>query len=291
MYVRGLFLIRKYQQRKMYSERLRTLCRGIKLPDAELQDIMLAPTPFTVRHPKPATATTPGGFTYNANPSQNRGTESGGLKVGTTTPLGTTRNNRIMNQQPTSSALRTPRVPATARTSHQANTSRKTNILSGLAIPLQQSKAGQVGIAPYYKKGSAEARDAGSKAVWVYGCVEVKKTDSFEFSFNACRKIIDRLVTAAQKDQSSAHLVFDIVATKTNIANGAPRLLGQALYDYVNDMYAEIVATCFVGLTDTTSRRVGRDMYCPCEEFSRKKLPFTDIDNNHMFIVEPKGLE
>eukprot|EP00759_Apiculatamorpha_spiralis_P020310 PhF_6_TR25728/c0_g1_i1/m.36264 len=103
-----------------------------------------------------------------------------------------------------------------------------------------------------------------------------------------CRKIIDRLVTNARKEGFTAHLVFDIVATKTNIRNGAPTLLGQALYEYVSDMYNEVVATCFVGLTDTTSCRVGRDIYCPCEEFSRKKMSFADVDGQHMLIVYPK---
>lgn len=247
----------------MYSERLRQLCQQIRLDDAVVNDIMTAPTPFTVRQPPQRSARQP-----------RRGNTATASKGG-------------------------PRPPATSRV-HTARTSRGSSPRkSDAALARTLQKQGQPFIAPYFKKGTQQAAEnaallrggaaaARLNAVWVYGCVEVKKTDSFEYSFQAIRRVLDKMLIAARRENAAAHVVFDIVATKTNIANGTPALLGEALYDYVADIYGDDVATCFVGLTDTTSKRVGRDIYCPCEEFSRRKYPFTDVDNVHMFIVEPK---
>eukprot|EP00760_Papus_ankaliazontas_P017345 PhM_4_TR17197/c0_g1_i1/m.105842 len=247
----------------MYSERLRALCQQVRLDDAVINQIMTAPTPFTIRQPqRPAAPSSARRHTSASSSKKGGGATTGGPK-----PPNTARGGR-----PTLNFL------------HRKPDNHATSLLR-----TTQGKQGQVFIAPYFKK-SGEVAGAVNNAVWVYGCVEVKKTDSFEHSFQACRRVIDRiLAAAARRENATAHVVFDIVATKTNIANGTPVLLGETVYDYVSDQYAECVATCFVGLTDTTSKRVGRDIYCPCEEFSRRKFPFTDVDNVHMFIVEPKS--
>jgi hypothetical protein len=88
------------------------------------------------------------------------------------------------------------------------------------------------------------------------------------------------------------HLIFDLIATKKHVGavpeDGLPFLLGRDIYGYVEEKYSSDVATTFVGLTDNTARRVGRDIfYTKSDELSRTRIPFAAIDREHLFIIFP----
>jgi hypothetical protein len=89
-----------------------------------------------------------------------------------------------------------------------------------------------------------------------------------------------------------AHLIFDIISTKKHLGpvptEGLPYQLGLMVYDYVERTHNIQIVTTFVGLTDNTARRVGRDVYyTQSDALSKNRMPFTAIDKVHMFVVFP----
>jgi hypothetical protein len=97
---------------------------------------------------------------------------------------------------------------------------------------------------------------------------------------------------AARQQYVKAHIIFDIISTKkhitANYAEGLPYQLGRDLYAYIDKNYNNRVVTTFVGLTDNTARRVGRDVYyCKTDDLSKNRIGFHMVDNEHMFIVFP----
>lgn len=89
-----------------------------------------------------------------------------------------------------------------------------------------------------------------------------------------------------------AHLIWDLISTKKHIGpvpeEGLPQRLGHDIYRYVDEVYGSIVATTFVGLTDNTARRVGRDVYyTKSDDLSRTHYGFHTVDREHLFIVFP----
>jgi hypothetical protein len=96
--------------------------------------------------------------------------------------------------------------------------------------------------------------------------------------------------------EPKAHLIFDIISTKKHIGpvpeNGAPFRLGRAIYTYTDTRYGSLIATTFVGLTDNTARRVGRDVYyTQSEDLSKTHYPFSSVDREHLFIIFPPKAE
>ncbi|CUG86982.1 Hypothetical protein, putative [Bodo saltans] len=89
-----------------------------------------------------------------------------------------------------------------------------------------------------------------------------------------------------------AHLIWDLISTKKHIGpipeEGLPQRLGHDIYRYVDTVYGSIIATTFVGLTDNTARRVGRDVYyTKTDDLSRTHYGFHTVDREHLFIVFP----
>ena len=89
------------------------------------------------------------------------------------------------------------------------------------------------------------------------------------------------------------HLIFDIIATRKHIGpqptRGIPYALGQQLYAYAELFHPSVIVTSFVGISDNTARRTGRDMYFSASDaLSRNQIDFTFVDNQHMFIVYPE---
>jgi hypothetical protein len=89
-----------------------------------------------------------------------------------------------------------------------------------------------------------------------------------------------------------AHLIWDLISTKKHIGpvpdEGLPQKLGHDIYRYVDTVYGSIIATTFVGLTDNTARRVGRDVYyTKSDDLSRTHYGFHTVDREHLFIVFP----
>lgn len=87
--------------------------------------------------------------------------------------------------------------------------------------------------------------------------------------------------------EARGNLVFDVIATRKQIEKQSPKRLGEEIYRYVESRHDKRVATTFVGLTDNTARRVGRDVYCRSEELSPKKYDWDTIDSRRMFIIDP----
>jgi len=88
------------------------------------------------------------------------------------------------------------------------------------------------------------------------------------------------------------HMICDLISTKKHFGvvpeEGLPYRLGLEIYRYVDAKHGQSVATCFVGMTDNTSRRVGRDIYfTKSDAISRCRLPFSLIDREHLHIVFP----
>mmetsp|Transcript_22092 Transcript_22092/g.68581 ORF Transcript_22092/g.68581 Transcript_22092/m.68581 type:complete len:233 (-) Transcript_22092:18-716(-) len=96
-----------------------------------------------------------------------------------------------------------------------------------------------------------------------------------------------------ERPRVKGHFIFDLIATKKHIGaqweQGAPHRLGQDIYRYIDERYGPWIVTTFVGLSDNTARRVGRDVYYsrPDDNLSRTHVPFTNIDNEHMFVIFP----
>ena len=85
-----------------------------------------------------------------------------------------------------------------------------------------------------------------------------------------------------------AHLIFDIISTKKHLAAGLPYKLGTEIYEYVDKEHDVQIITTFVGLTDNTARRPGRDVYyTQSDELTKNRQPFSALDNVHMFVVFP----
>ena len=88
------------------------------------------------------------------------------------------------------------------------------------------------------------------------------------------------------------HLIIDLIATKKHVGavpeEGLPFRLGHDIYAYIDDKYTNEIATTFVGLTDNTARRVGRDMfYTKSDDLSKTRIPFSAIDREHLFVIFP----
>eukprot|EP00760_Papus_ankaliazontas_P035891 PhM_4_TR806/c0_g1_i1/m.55097 len=96
--------------------------------------------------------------------------------------------------------------------------------------------------------------------------------------------------TASSGPSCKGHLIIDLVATKKLIMTGVTEQLGRDVYKYAEERHPTSIATSFVGITDNTARRVGRDIYCQHEELSdpRQKADFSAIDNVHLFVVYPQ---
>lgn len=89
-----------------------------------------------------------------------------------------------------------------------------------------------------------------------------------------------------------AHLIWDLISTKKHIGpvpeEGLPHRLGHDIYRYVDTVYGSVIATSFVGLTDNTARRVGRDVYyTKSDDLSRTHYGFHTVDREHLFIIFP----
>jgi hypothetical protein len=96
-----------------------------------------------------------------------------------------------------------------------------------------------------------------------------------------------------ERPRVKGHFIFDLIATKKHIGPewevGAPYRLGQDIYRYIDERYGPWIVTTFVGLSDNTARRVGRDVYYsrPDDNLSRTHAPFTAINNENMFVIFP----
>lgn len=100
------------------------------------------------------------------------------------------------------------------------------------------------------------------------------------------------LSSSPHAGEPRAHLIFDLISTKKHIGavpnDGLPFRLGHDIYRYVDQTYNAIVATTFVGLTDNTARRVGRDVYYnKSDDLSKTRFGFHTVDREHLFIVFP----
>jgi hypothetical protein len=101
---------------------------------------------------------------------------------------------------------------------------------------------------------------------------------------------------SVDRPKVKGHLIFDIISTKKHITpeytTGHPYQLGQDIYRYIDQRYSPWIITAFVGISDNTARRVGRDVYYSKadDNLSKTKVPFTAIDNEHMYIVFPPAL-
>ena len=97
--------------------------------------------------------------------------------------------------------------------------------------------------------------------------------------------------SGVRRDGPRANLVFDIISTRKHITadfeTGLPYQLGREIYQYAEVAHGTRIVTCFVGLSDNTSRRVGRDVYAKSDELAKTRLPFSAIDSEHLFIVFP----
>eukprot|EP01006_Ploeotia_vitrea_P052440 TRINITY_DN67687_c10_g8_i1.p1 TRINITY_DN67687_c10_g8~~TRINITY_DN67687_c10_g8_i1.p1 ORF type:complete len:252 (+),score=6.01 TRINITY_DN67687_c10_g8_i1:64-819(+) len=122
---------------------------------------------------------------------------------------------------------------------------------------------------------------------WLYGFLDYKMHFPEELAMKKVTKQIDRLAEKIQRLNSKGVLVFDIIATQKHILAGAPHRLGRAIYKYVDAYYYTDISTTFVGLTDNTSRRVGRDVFCKNQTLSKTKHEFTKVDDQHMFVIYP----
>eukprot|EP01062_Namystynia_karyoxenos_P017707 TRINITY_DN16555_c1_g1_i1.p2 TRINITY_DN16555_c1_g1~~TRINITY_DN16555_c1_g1_i1.p2 ORF type:complete len:324 (+),score=65.92 TRINITY_DN16555_c1_g1_i1:84-974(+) len=120
---------------------------------------------------------------------------------------------------------------------------------------------------------------------WCYGHVEYKATEGEEQCFRQAQLTLRRWLNHARRVDVRVAVVFDVVATRRNLHYG--ERVGKAIYRYLDDHYDKDVPFAFVGLTDNTARRVGRDIFCRNEELSRKKLSWNDIDDRHLRIVYP----
>lgn len=102
-------------------------------------------------------------------------------------------------------------------------------------------------------------------------------------------------LSASQPAQTASfkiHVILDLVSTKKLIgpvpSKGLPYRLGQDLYRFVDRQYGTIAATTFVGLTDNTARRVGRDVYyTQSDDLTKAHCGFHAVDGDHLFIIFP----
>jgi hypothetical protein len=175
-----------------------------------------------------------------------------------------------------------------------------------------------------FKDNPALPPDDLSNFFWLYGAFDFKMQTSMELAHVNVFKIIDKLVEKMNKhapqavggfegigsaptgaglsprggDSSAApvplkaHLIFDIISTKKHLGpipeKGLPYQLGMDIYNYVEKAHSTQIVTSFVGLTDNTARRVGRDVYyTQSDTLSKNRMPFSIIDRVHMFVVFP----
>ena len=167
--------------------------------------------------------------------------------------------------------------------------------------------------------------DDPSNFFWLYGAFDFKMQCPYEQAQSTAFKTIDRLVDrmnkhapgASQQQQTAsipgmpnpppeckskakqaappplkAHLIFDIISTKKHLGpvptKGLPYQLGTDIYEHVERTHNTQIVTTFVGLTDNTARRVGRDVYyTQSDELSKNRMPFSMIDKQHLFVVFP----
>ena len=101
---------------------------------------------------------------------------------------------------------------------------------------------------------------------------------------------------AASQPSFKIHVILDLVSTKKLIgpipSKGLPYKLGQDLYRYVDRQFGTIAATTFVGLTDNTARRVGRDVYyTQSDDLTKAHCGFHAVDGDHLFIIFPPSTQ
>ena len=93
-------------------------------------------------------------------------------------------------------------------------------------------------------------------------------------------------------------VLFDVIATRRCIMSGAPHDVAIALYDHMSVTYPILVKFTFIGITDNTSKRVARDMFCavrsgvygpqgPSLTLPVGKVSFDKLDGDHMYVVNP----
>jgi hypothetical protein len=116
----------------------------------------------------------------------------------------------------------------------------------------------------------------------------------FKFSRHEQNPIrqVKKLIDNALKSRvpgSKYGLLFDIVTTNSTIMSGAPHLLANQIYTYVDEMYSNRpgLKFVFVGITDNDNCRAARDVFCKEDQAGHPKKPFVAIDNNHMYAVYP----
>jgi hypothetical protein len=110
---------------------------------------------------------------------------------------------------------------------------------------------------------------------FVYGSLYADNAESWEFAETQ----IDDCIGKAQRPQPQIALLFDIVATPEQIANGDAHEIAQYILRYVDEQYPDLKLRT-VGITDDDNRRPARDIVLT------QTMQMDDIDNVHLFVVE-----
>ena len=104
---------------------------------------------------------------------------------------------------------------------------------------------------------------------------------------------------AATVGRTRCGILFDLLSTRNIIVSGVPHVVGQFIYEHINDVIATEHASLkfvFVGITDNSNCCAARDVFCRDtsllgRQIAGTKRTFDALDNVHMFAVPPPGGE
>jgi hypothetical protein len=127
---------------------------------------------------------------------------------------------------------------------------------------------------------------SGDRKFWIYICFKFSRHE--QNPIRQVKKLVDNALKC-RVPGSKYGLLFDIVTTNSTIMSGAPHLLANQIYSYVDEMYSDRpgLKFVFVGITDNDNCRAARDVFCKEEQPGHPKKPFDAIDNTHMYAVYP----
>lgn len=143
---------------------------------------------------------------------------------------------------------------------------------------------------------------------WLYGCLNLARPSSTQNVTELARQLVERMlrehgalpvnelttrreVRAMLRSGDRYGVLIDILATRRSVLSGYPHELASELYKFVDTAFPIYVKFMFVGVTDNGTKRVARDIFNSDVVAGCKKLPFTAIDSEHLYVVHPKGDE
>ncbi len=86
-------------------------------------------------------------------------------------------------------------------------------------------------------------------------------------------------------------VLVDIVATRRSIMSGIPHDVAAAIYKFLDEFYPISVKFGFVGISDNATKLAARDVFIAGVLPLSKRLPFSAIDSEHLFVAHVKSDE